>query len=163
MVTLAQPLLSLTAAELMSHPVVLVPKQMSLCGAAHLLGQANVSGAPVVDDGGRCIGVLSSTDFLHLAEEGKCAGHAKAHTEIPVRSWQIIEDDADAHECVADVMNYDPVTVPPDTHIGTIARMMIDAHIHRVIVVDEDDRPIGVVSSTDVLGAVAHAQERSTP
>jgi predicted transcriptional regulator len=31
---------------------------------------------------------------------------------------------------------------------------MIDAHIHRVVVVDADERPIGVVASTDVLAAV---------
>ncbi len=37
--------------------------------------------------------------------------------------------------------------------------MMIDAHIHRVIVVDKDERPIGIVSSTDILAAVAHADD----
>jgi len=36
--------------------------------------------------------------------------------------------------------------------------MMIDAHIHRVIVVDEQQRPVGVVSSTDILSAVAYAE-----
>jgi predicted transcriptional regulator len=35
--------------------------------------------------------------------------------------------------------------------------MMMDAHIHRVIVVDSENRPIGVVSSTDILAAVARA------
>ena len=29
---------------------------------------------------------------------------------------------------------------------------MIDAHIHRVIVIDNVNRPIGIVSSTDILG-----------
>ena len=36
--------------------------------------------------------------------------------------------------------------------------MMIDAHIHRVIVVDEDRIPVGVVSSTDILAALAYAE-----
>jgi CBS domain-containing protein len=35
--------------------------------------------------------------------------------------------------------------------------MMIDAHIHRVIVVDEEERPIGIVSNTDVLAALAYS------
>jgi len=145
----------------MSRPVVLIPRQMSLTGAAHLLAQANVSGAPVVDDDGRCIGVLSTTDFLHLAEKGQCVAHGKPHHESTVRSWQILAEEAEPHECVADAMNYDPVTVSPQTHIGTLARLMIDAHIHRVIVVDDNERPVGVVSSTDILAAVAHSEERS--
>src|SRR5262249_2378259 len=119
MITLTQPLLSQTAADLMSHPVVLIPRQMSLTGAAHLLAQANVSGGPVVDDDGRCIGVLSTTDFLHLAEQGRGVAHNKPHHEDTVRAWQILAEDTESHECVGDAMNYDPVTVSPQTHIAT--------------------------------------------
>jgi CBS domain-containing protein len=53
-------------------------------------------------------------------------------------------------------MTPDPVTAQPATSIRVLARMMIDAHIHRIIVVDEGRRPIGVVSSTDVLAALAY-------
>jgi CBS-domain-containing membrane protein len=38
--------------------------------------------------------------------------------------------------------------------------MKLDADIHRVIVVDKEDRPIGIVSSTDVLAAMAYAVSR---
>ena len=55
-------------------------------------------------------------------------------------------------------MSTDPVTVAPSTPITDLTRKMIDAHIHRVIVVDEQDHPIGVVSSTDVLAAVTYGQ-----
>jgi CBS domain-containing protein len=54
-------------------------------------------------------------------------------------------------------MTQDPVTVSPGTHISDLARMMTDAHIHRVIVVDGQNRPVGIVSSTDILAAVAYA------
>jgi CBS domain-containing protein len=52
-------------------------------------------------------------------------------------------------------MTPDPVTAGPLTGIKDLARMMLDAHIHRIIVVDPNHRPIGVVSSTDILAAVA--------
>ena len=52
-------------------------------------------------------------------------------------------------------MTPDPVTVKPETSILALARMMVDAHIHRVIVVDKERRPIGIVSSTDLLAALA--------
>lgn len=154
MTTLIQPLLTRKADDLMSRTVVLVPKEMSLFGAAHLLAQAKVSGAPVVDDEGRCIGVLSTTDFLHFAEKGKGA----PPTYESVCSWQIVESQAGSADRVADYMNHDPVCVAPHTTIGDIARMMIDAHIHRVIVVDAVRHPIGIVSSTDILAAVALAE-----
>jgi predicted transcriptional regulator len=37
---------------------------------------------------------------------------------------------------------------------------MLDAHIHRLIVVDEAGAPVGVISSTDILSAVAYANRR---
>jgi hypothetical protein len=56
---------------------------------------------------------------------------------------------------VSRYMTADVVTVGLLTPLPKVARTMIDAHIHRVIVVDEERRPIGVVSSTDLLAAMA--------
>ena len=55
-------------------------------------------------------------------------------------------------------MTADPVTALPTTQVRELARMMIDAHIHRIIIVDEEKRPVGVVSTTDVLAALASCQ-----
>ena len=57
-------------------------------------------------------------------------------------------------------MTADVVTVGPQTPLPELARTMIDAHIHRVIVVDGQRRPIGIVSSTDILAALAYADSR---
>jgi CBS domain-containing protein len=54
-------------------------------------------------------------------------------------------------------MHTDFDTVGPSTTLPELARKMIGAHIHRVFVVDERRRPIGVVMSTDVLSALADA------
>jgi CBS domain-containing protein len=59
---------------------------------------------------------------------------------------------------VKDYMTRDPVVVSKRTSVAEVARIMVDAHIHRVIVVDADQRPIGIVSSTDILAAVAQAE-----
>jgi CBS-domain-containing membrane protein len=55
-------------------------------------------------------------------------------------------------------MTADPVTIRPTMPVGELARKMLDAHIHRVIVVDDKDRPIGVVSSTDLIAAIAQME-----
>src|SRR3954447_696902 len=63
----AKPLQGRTAADLMSQDVVSLPCEMSLRTAARCLARARVSGAPVVDASGRCVGVLTATDFLYWA------------------------------------------------------------------------------------------------
>jgi CBS domain-containing protein len=55
-------------------------------------------------------------------------------------------------------MTTDIVTVEPQTPLPELVRTMIDAHIHRVIVVDGQRRPIGVVSSTDILATLADGE-----
>jgi len=96
---------------------------------------------------------------LHWAENDQ-APRRTHHTPGPAvcSDWQVLEAEAPcACGAVCDHMTANPVTVAPATPLGELARMMLDAHIHRVIVVDADDRPIGVVSSTDILAAVAYA------
>jgi CBS domain-containing protein len=158
MLTASESLLSLKAADLMSGPVVALPADMSLPAAARMLSRAQVSGAPVVDAEGRCIGVLSAADFVTWAQSPEVR---KAEPLLPgcvCAPWQIVDIEELPNDLVRNRMTADPVTVAPDTGIGELARMMIDAHIHRVIVVDADNRPLGVVSSTDVLAAVARAE-----
>jgi predicted transcriptional regulator len=148
-------LLSLTAADLMSRELVLVPQEMSLQGAARMLTRAQVSGAPVVDDMGKCIGVLSATDILHWVDDGVPRNRAKAVDESVCHSWKIFGNDASPTDCVSGHMTGDPVVVRSSVGIGDLAQMMMDARIHRVIVVDHGGRPVGIVSSTDILAAVA--------
>src|SRR5947209_13526930 len=160
MTTASTPLLARTAADLMSPTVVTIPQDMSLRGAARLLAQADVSGAPVVDAAGRCVGVLSARDFVAWAERGGLAPKREAGpSECFCAAWQVMESDALPNDVVERFMTADPVTVAPMTPIGTLAQMMVDARIHRVIVLDRVGRPVGVVSSTDVLAAVARAAQ----
>ncbi|HZZ81165.1 MAG TPA: CBS domain-containing protein [Gemmataceae bacterium] len=151
-----RPFLSLCAADIMSKSMVIVPREMSLQGAARLLGRASVSGAPVVDDAGRCIGVISTTDFMHWVEHDQTPGTAGFKNTMS-NPWQMSES-IDACSHVKDCMTGNPVLVKPTTRIGELARLMMEAHIHRVIVVEgASQRPVGIVSSTDILAAVSRA------
>jgi CBS domain-containing protein len=158
----AKNLLNLTAADLMSASVVMVPEEMSLQGAAHLLAQARVTGAPVVNRQGHCVGVLSATDFVHWVDQGRESAHPHRSSTAYCAAWQMVDPELLPEDAVHNFMTRDPVEVPPDTTIGSVARMMVDAHIHRVIVVDVTSKPIGIVSSTDVLAAVARADHART-
>jgi len=154
-----QPLLTLTAEDLMTSQVTTVPEDMPMRTAAHVLSAAHITGAPVVNGDGRCVGVLSASDFLRWAET---SGEGKGHCKVPVcvcSDGQMIDREFIPRDEVRCHMTRDPVLVKPETHITDLARMMLDAHIHRVVVVDVQRRAIGVVSSTDVLAAVAYAEE----
>lgn len=164
MKTLNKPLFALTANDLMTQTLVIVPQEMSLQGAAHLLMQAQVTGAPVVDGEGKCMGVLSSTDFVHVVEKNS---HAKQPCNCEssgfFTSSQIVEPAEEKMQLVRDFMTRNPVVISASTNIGDLAQLMINAHIHRVIVCNDEGRPVGLVSSTDILAAMARAfqaQER---
>jgi CBS domain-containing protein len=202
------PLQALVAEDLMSRDVVRIPASLPLREAARRLLRAQISGAPVVDGEGRCMGVLSTVDFLRLAERradvtkptapplpitcafqithrtpdgtdvvrctlppGVCPIQVKqtepggediivcSQPHCVLMDWQQVNVEQLPTDEVRRFMTPDPVTAAPTTPIGTLARMMIDAHIHRIIVVDEQGRPIGVVSSTDLLARLADSAQ----
>ncbi len=160
MITSEKPRLGLTAADLMSRTVVVIPEDMSLRAAAHVLSQNRVSGAPVVDASGKCVGVLSSTDFMHIMENEELARRPHHEAWPAVHSaWQVVDVETLPNDRVCTYMTADPVMTSPAISIHKLARAMIDAHIHRIVVVDEWERPIGIVSSMDVLAAVAREGE----
>jgi CBS domain-containing protein len=150
-----KPFPALTAAHLMSAPVMTIPQNMPLRDAANLLSGSSISGAPVVDPDGRCLGVLSSSDFVTFMgkeretnEQGKIIGF--------IAPWgEVINIEDAPHSEVRHYMTVDTVTVKPATPVGELAQKMVDAHIHRVLVVADGNRVRGIVSSTDILAAVA--------
>ena len=157
MKTAVKSFLDLTAADLMTTPVRTIPQETSLREAAHLLTRDSISGAPVVDADGRCIGVLSSSDFVTWAGKD---GNGKAIHFIAPWGEMIDIDDSPDNE-IRHYMTAQPVTVAPTAPIGELAQKMVDAHIHRVLVVVDQNRPQGIVTSTDILAAVARAAQRA--
>ncbi len=58
--------------------------------------------------------------------------------------------------CVEDFMTEDPLMVSPEVPAAAVAKMMFEKRIHRVIVVDGERFPIGMITSLDLLGAFPH-------
>jgi CBS domain-containing protein len=144
----------------MSAPVVTMSPEITLREAARELTQAHVSGAPVVDTEGRCLGVLSSSDFVNCACEGPEVAPAGRPCSFIAPWGELINVDEEADRAIRNYMTKQPVTVAPETPIGELARIMVDAHIHRVLVVaDHNRKSCGIVASTDVLAAVARAAQ----
>jgi CBS domain-containing protein len=164
-----QRILDITACDLMTHPVLTIPRKMPLREAACLLLRDRHGGAPVVDEQGRCVGVLSSTDFMRIASQREDAAPTQIEEPHPAQpngfstDWQVVDVDKLPAEEVRRYMMADPVTVLPGASIRMLARMIRDAHMHRVIVVDGEHRPMGIVTARDIMDALADAEDCSGP
>jgi CBS domain-containing protein len=152
-------LLALTAADVMTVPVMTVPQGISVQEAARLFSESHITGAPVVDSEGRCLGVLSSSDFVTWANKG---GQAAVEEKVTcfIAPWgEMIDIEDAADDEIRHYMTTRPIAVAPDTPIGEMAQKMVDAHIHRVLVVVDQDRPLGIVTSIDILAAIGRAAQ----
>lgn len=122
----------------MTVDVVTVSPSCSIEDAAALLARNRVGVLPVVDAKGRLIGVVSKTDLVWL------------------RALEGARDGAAGAECTVEALYTPaPITVEAAEPLDGVARRMRDHHIHHVIVVDAQRRPVGVIGTLDVLARAA--------
>ncbi len=155
-------LISLRVTDVMNPRVVEVPMNATMAEAAKILSENEISGAPVVDEHGHCVGVLSTTDFA--LREGRREGHATAEGSVE----QILVQDTPggvlyieevAEDAVHQHMTTAVQTTTSITPLLEAARCMCSEHIHRLIVLDEAQRPVGVVSALDLVAAMVASVE----
>jgi len=150
-----------TAADVMQRSVVVLSPETSLLDAHRLFIEEEIHGAPVVDDEGMVIGVVSSMDLLRaVSEEHESAGFAsdpvfREAREFGPPIWTVPEDFQDrlANRTVGEVMTEGACTVEETARASAVAKLMSQQRIHRVWVVSEG-RPVGVVSTLDLLPLV---------
>jgi CBS domain-containing protein len=107
--------------------------------AERLIRDHHVSGLPVVDQQGALVGVISQTDFLYLDDPN-------VRSLIRCRSGGIR---------VREVMSRPAVTVHLTTPLVDAARLMARERVHRVVVVDDKGRPLGVLAAMDFVALIA--------
>ncbi|MDJ0867339.1 MAG: CBS domain-containing protein [Myxococcota bacterium] len=151
--------MSKTAREVMQTGVVTLSPDDPLHVAQQLFYEEGIHGAPVVDDLGRVVGVLSSTDVLRAVLEAKEVDPSepatyRADLDDAFGAWHMAP--ADFKERVRDAvvseyMTESSVEVAPDTSVPQLAKLMRENGIHRVIVV-EDGALQGIVTTFDLVG-----------
>jgi CBS-domain-containing membrane protein len=142
---------SLFVADIMSHDVAVIPETASMDDAAAILTVCEVSGAPVVDQDGCCIGVLSTTDFARFdrIDAALARGIPEENRGVERRElpWNSVQR----------YMTTPVHTVSPAASMMHAAELMCAAHVHRLIVLDEYFAPVGLVSTLDIVSALIHA------
>jgi CBS domain-containing protein len=128
--------------ELMQTEVQSVTPDARVNDAVLTIADAHVSGLPVVDRSGNLVGVISTTDVLASEEESEDQEtRAAVFNDISVR----------------ELMTPRPATIGPHATIKEAAQLLLSADVHRLFVVD-GDRLVGVISTTDIVRAVANGQ-----
>ncbi len=151
------------AKDVMTTEVICAGPETDVRAIARTLLKHRVSAVPVIDDGGRVIGIVSEGDLMRRPE---------SETEQP-RSWwlKLIETPEDrasqylkSHGLTArDVMTREPISVTEDTPLEEIAILLERKAIKRVPVL-RDGKLVGIVTRADLLhGLVARAGQAVKP
>jgi CBS domain-containing protein len=143
--------------NVMARDVVYVGPRETVREALGLMLANHVSALPVINRTGQCIGVLSSTDILNLTQEleDELTALAKAKGVAHQLLLEQLSASDMATESVQAVMTHDVVFVDRDATIARAAAEMVRHQVHRVIVCDREQRPVGIVSAMDVLRLLA--------
>lgn len=144
--------------DLMTTEVVTIPVSASVEEAVQRLVDHDVSGAPVVDEDGRLVGLLDDSDLLL----SQARVHAPSAVEIlggyiPLPSSLERFERELRHalgQTVTDLMHDDPPTLLPNDPAEDAATLMVEREVSRVPVVDEDRKVVGIVSRHDVVAAM---------
>jgi CBS domain-containing protein len=125
---------ALKVGNLMTIDPVVIDSEEPVTAAEDMIRTYRVSGLPVVEDGG-VVGVISQTDLVTARSIGLISAN-----------WENLR--------VRHLMTQPAVTVQASTSLERAADLMLDRHIHRIVVVDEEAAPIGVITTSDLLRAL---------
>jgi CBS domain-containing protein len=153
-----------TANDLMTKNPVSIRHDVTIQSAAAFLIEKEISAAPVIDDAGHAVGVLSHTDIVRHDSQaaGKRQEESGYYRDVDLRCPPALRETTFGPKTkavrVSDVMS--PVVIQvttADPAVDVIARLLA-LKIHRLFVVDKSQTLIGVISTFDVLRCLHRIQ-----
>jgi CBS domain-containing protein len=145
----------LTVRDIMDSDPVSVTVADSVETVLHAMRDHDLSGVPVVNEGGRCVGIITEADLV-LSEEDEDF-HLPHYFQlfggvVFLERWSHFEERArKAFAATAeDMMTPDPVTIEPDAPVREAAKLIAHRKHNRIPVI-EHGRLVGVVTRVDVL------------
>jgi len=141
------------AKDIMRKKVVTVEGWLTLPELAKLFAEKCISGAPVVDERGAVLGVVSHTDLVRSRREA-APGVAVYHRELdetPRSAGFHIEELEETR--VDQIMTPGAIALDEETPVEKVCKVMLDSHIHRVLIT-RGTRLTGIVTSMDLLRAL---------
>ncbi|MDR3630751.1 MAG: CBS domain-containing protein [Desulfocapsaceae bacterium] len=142
-----------TAADIMTAQVITVTAETTVQELAKLLSDNNISGAPVVDDAGNLLGVVTESDLIYQTKKLHIPTVVTILDSIfflenPDRMEKEIKKMAGTR--VLDIYSPSLTVVQQDTSLEDIATIMAEKNIHTLPVV-RDKRLVGVIGKKDII------------
>lgn len=136
--------------DVMTSNVITVRKFENIMPVAKILSEKNISGLPVVDKENHVIGMITQADILCMI------GVRKEHTFKDLLRHMLGEQlpEPKTGDIVADIMVSPVVTITSDMNIAAATQLMDEKRIRRLVVVDEKNVLVGIISRADILKAV---------
>jgi CBS domain-containing protein len=145
----------------MRKKVVAVESWLTLPELSKLFLEKGISGAPVVDEVGAILGVVSQTDLVRTRREAP-AGVPSYHTEFDdARSAGLHIEELDRTR-VEQIMTPGAISLDEMTPVEKVAKVMIDSHIHRVLIT-KGDKLAGIVTTMDMMRALIALAKKPAP
>ena len=149
-----------TAADLMTRQPVSLRHDATIREAAAFLIQHEISAAPVVDDAGRAMGVISHTDIVRhdaRVDAAKPDGnefYRAMNFGCPPALCEFMYGPKAESMRVQNVMSPVVIQVPTDEPALSVVAKLLALKIHRLFVTDSAGTLVGVISTFDVLRAL---------
>ena len=148
------------AEDVMTPNPVSIREELTVHEAVVFLTERRISAAPVINEAGRPVGVVSEADILRHDREH--ADHLywlpqkEVDRELTLPSGEHLSGKSFEVEVpdvtrVKDIMNPVVYAVRRQTHIHEVVRQLTERRIHRLFVVDEDNSLVGVITTLDIL------------
>jgi predicted transcriptional regulator len=117
---------------------------------ANILSGKNISGLPVVDSDRKVLGIITQADILSML------GVGREHTFKDLLKYMLGErlPERKMGDIVGDIMTTRAITIKPDANIADAVRIMDEKKIRRLIVTDDRDVLLGIITRADILKAV---------
>jgi CBS domain-containing protein len=154
--------MALAVRDIMDSEPVSVTVADSVETVLHVMRDHDLSGVPVVNEGGRCVGIITEADLV-ISEEGEDF-HLPHYFQlfggvVFLERWSHFEERArKAYAATAeDMMTPDPITIEPDASVREAAKLIATKKHNRIPVI-EHGRLVGVVTRVDVLEALTREE-----
>jgi CBS domain-containing protein len=141
--------------DIMSRDVICVAPATPIKDVARLLLERGISGAPVVDEDGKVLGVVASGDIL--VKVSADLGRREHPSNWLFGNDERVELKRDARTA-AEAMTGPAVTVDPGCTVAGAARLMVRRSIDRLPIVDRGQL-VGIVTRRDIVRAFARPDD----
>lgn len=135
------------AHQIMTSPVLTVREDEELGHVVQKLMEQGLKRLPVVDADGRLVGVVSRLDILRAVAGNGAGQQERTPTPKPGRT-------------IGEVMSRNIPIVHVNDDLTDVLQTMLKADIKRVIVLDEQEKPIGIITDGDVVARVSPVVRR---